>query len=402
MIRITRRSRRTSWVAMFAPLVLFAALVTMTGAAPAQAAVGDRTAVTFNMQGAGAGGDSTWNSVTSSYDGRSGGVPLWGAGVIALQEAGANPPTPPSGSRTEQLPSVGMPPGVVGNLPDAHFTRTRSVSHTQWIAPDRHQYDVYFLQTDRAGRGGGATYNGGRVNLAVLTPRPVDEVAIIPNPAYNGGQDATGDVNTGEDQRPQTAAFEELNSARAALGVRIGGTWYFNIHARVGGRDVDGLLRNVQTFMDARPGQDAMVLGDFNRNPGGRNYPGTQRPVAFMGSTQVSGNTLDYGVVVNNADAPMIARLLPWAGSSDHVPVQITPTPGGGPVPPNAFVPTGSASAGDGGGAAPNSTNGSGSGSSVGQGGAAASDPTDSPGTAAREKAWATILLMLAAGVASL
>ena len=193
---------------------------------------------------------------------------------------------------------------------------------------------------------------------------------------------------------------EEVNSARPALGVRIGDTWYFDIHARVGGRDVDGLLSNIQMFMDARPGQDAMVLGDFNRNPGGRPYLGTQDPVAFMGPTQISSDTLDYGVVVNNDNAPMIARLLPWAGSSDHVPVQITPTPGGGPVPPNAYVPNGSVNGGNGGGTGPNATDGSGSGSSMGQGGPAAAGPTGTPGTSAVGKAAAgTILALLLSGL---
>lgn len=346
MIRELLAIWRSSWVSRFASLAIFGVLLMAVTAPPAQATVGDRNVATYNMQGASSGKDSTWSTITSNYDGRFKSPAAWGCTVIALQEVGANPPPQPyPGNDGEKLYSVPMPPGVIGSLPDPTlFQRTGYVRHTQWLAPDRHPYDVYFLQTDRARNARGqATYDGGRVNLAILTDSPAEDVAVIPNPAYNRVQDDTAVAATGTNTDQESSGTEGLNTARPALGVLRGGTWYFNIHALSGGgSDVAGLLGNIQAFMDSNEqrGRDALVLGDFNRNPGGYDYPSTQRAIAFSGTTQISGNTLDYGVTVNaRADAPpMMATLLPWGGSSDHVPVRISPTPNGQPL-PNGYLP---------------------------------------------------------------
>ncbi|WP_158708896.1 hypothetical protein [Streptomyces sp. NRRL S-920] len=79
---------------------------------------------------------------------------------------------------------------------------------------------MYYLQTDpqHSRTTGRDAWIGGRVNLAIVTAEEAAEVRVIENPMYNPS---------------------ETNNAyrlRRALGVRIGNTVYYNMHARGRGR----------------------------------------------------------------------------------------------------------------------------------------------------------------------
>lgn len=372
MIRFVSSELKRSKVTGLAVALLATCLLALIPAPAAQAALGDRSATTFNMQGATSGGDSTWSFI----NGRN-----WNSNspIIALQEVGSEPPVLAGGTVVEPLWPVHNPhPDVRGYLPP--FFQANWVIHSQWVAPDRRIYHSYFLQTDRNGEDQ-ASFQGGRVNLDILSQYPVDDVAIVPNPRFTAERVGTSSWRT--------------NTARAALGVRLENTWYFDIHAMRGGEDAGDLLNNIQTFVNARgQGEDALVLGDFNRNPGGPQYRDGQHPIPFMGPTQLSGNTLDYGVAINNNTAAMIARVQDYTGHSDHVPVTISPSPIG-VVPPNAHLPTAPPNNGN---AAPNPSGVAGpsnSSDTPGSGGSSGSETGSSMGQgnpsgpdAALQRAW--------------
>jgi hypothetical protein len=205
-----------------------------------------------------------------------------------------------------------------------NIAAARTVVHSQWSYGGL-LHDVYYLQTD-ANNGAWA---GGRVNLAIVTPRAADEVVIIPTP---------GGINSGGALRP-------------ALGVRIGTTWYFSIHASAnGGSNALGLLANINSFVSIRNasdpfGEEGLVLGDFNRAPNTLPAVATQRIVASGMATQRSGGELDYGVMVDPDSifpAGITATLPLPTLASDHQPVRIQLT--STPTQPPAAVPVYAAS----------------------------------------------------------
>jgi hypothetical protein len=216
-------ARRLAIVAC-AAAAMIATLLGVPGAAPpAHAALDDRPAYTWNMEGQNGDGESKWTLFVNRM------VNQAAQPVVALQEAGAGPP--PVATNTFQetytvnqanTPHLAGLPGSLSynNLPaDA---RARQVRHTQWESAAGLQ-DVYFLQTDRQN----GAWTGGRVNLAIVTPRAADDVVIIPSPFVqaNGG-------------------------ARPSLGVRLGDNWYFDLHGLSGsGNDIPGLLNNIQALI---------------------------------------------------------------------------------------------------------------------------------------------------------
>jgi GH18 family chitinase len=303
-------------------LLLVAAMVgsvlTALGAAPAHALVQDRPAWTWNMQGATADGESVWNTVVGGaiLNPSQGGQPP----VVALQEVGSGPPTAAPG--TVNIPMSGnqltpLPAGMFYDVPNVPAART--VIHSQWRSGGVNQ-DVYYLQTDA----NGGTWTGGRVNLAIVTPGAANGVVIIPSP---------GGINS-------------LGALRPALGVLIGNTWYFSVHAESGtGANAPGLLTNINTFLAARNagnplGEEGLVLGDFNREPGTLPAVVTQQIVAPGVATQRQGGEFDYGVIVDPDrvfPAGLTATLPLPTLASDHQPVRIrlttTPTQSPSAVP---------------------------------------------------------------------
>ncbi len=325
MSRIRPKGRLLTAAAVVAALT--ASLLGAVSAAPVSAAVGDRPAITLNMQGSTQDAESTWTFSVGNLFNRSPASPP----VLALQEVGPSWPARAPGSRMRTFSGndlAALPAGMAAALPVGNGipAAASQVVHTQWRSGWTTR-DVYFLQTDR----NNGSWRGGRVNLAIVTARPADEVVVVPNPLGP----ATG------------------FAARAALGVRFGDTWYFSIHALSGGgNDAPGLLRNIDRFVNSRPnrsplGEEAFVLGDYNRDPtslfragipgGGRIYNSGEWTQEDW--TRGRRGELDYAVLLAPgghfpADG-MTATALDRV-TSDHRPVQFSmpvPTPTFSPVP---------------------------------------------------------------------
>ncbi|MEV7815565.1 RICIN domain-containing protein [Streptomyces flaveolus] len=290
---------------------------------PAAAAVGDRPVASWNMFGAGGANLDKWRTGVAYLAAR--------ADVVALQEAGVAPPPLAPGERQEVLTQddgrllIGgdanrVPPGV-----------GRTVIHSVWqfgdqLPQDRH---VYWLQTDRSAQNSGlGGWRGltGHVNLAIVSSVPADQVAIVANP-----------LATAEGNHPW--------SARAALGIRLGDTWYFTLHGMSGsGNDDRGLLQNIADFVSGQPlgMRHWIALGDYNRLPGNLTIPdGTQiyhtgrNTHAVFGQGSGNPRELDYAVGTAPTNGqPLVGRVAvddidrstaPVATMSDHVPVFVGP-----------------------------------------------------------------------------
>ncbi|MEV5240118.1 ricin-type beta-trefoil lectin domain protein [Streptomyces cinnamoneus] len=309
-----RRSRLTA--ALTSTLLAVGMLV---GAAPgpggSTARADDRAAAppnngslpftTYNMQGSDNG--LRWNGevgpLTMHHE------------VVALQESGNGPP-PAAHQRHGVGESIRIPGPFPAGLPD-------HVNHTVWRYR-HHTRHVYFLQTDpqRDSTTGRDRWRGGRVNLAVVTHARADEVRIIENPLYN------------RDEPRNEYRY------RRALGVRIGNTVYYNVHAR--GADVAPLLRRIRAA--TRAGENWVMTGDFNLDI--RNRTDRQareslhlRPDEQLArphrSTHQRGGELDYAIT---RGTPRFNADIPAARGSDHYPVQFEPAPTPVPAAPDGPV----------------------------------------------------------------
>ncbi|MCK8677173.1 ricin-type beta-trefoil lectin domain protein [Streptomyces lichenis] len=269
--------------------------------------------------------DDSLPFATNNMEGSNGGIRWTGEvgpltehhEVIALQEVGSGPPTEARGTQSESIP---IPPDVTrpAGLP-------RFVNHSQWqygrrsANPPRH---VYYLQTDprHSRETGQDRWVGGRVNLAVVTHEPATEVRVIENPLYNPS---------------------ETNNAyrfRRALGVRIGDTFYYNVHAR--GSDVGGLLQGIRDA--TRPGERWVMFGDFNLDIRNRTDEEARNRSLHLRddellvrpnrATHQNGSEIDYaithGLGRHNAD-------IPSGRGPDHYPVQFEPAPTPVPAAPD-------------------------------------------------------------------
>ncbi|MDX3074828.1 endonuclease/exonuclease/phosphatase family protein [Streptomyces sp. MI02-7b] len=288
-----------------------------------------RKVITWNMQGANtAGANSNKYSVdlmrlANDND----------ADIILLQEAGSPPPSAHplrtiANDRIEYWDSLGYVIPVQEYRVGGTYARPQGY--------------LYWLHTDT-----NETSPPGRVNLAIWTRERVDEsnVRVIRSGFF--------------DSRP-------------ALGVNIGGVFYFTVHGLSGsGNDDPQLLENIRGRMtQAGPGQTAVpwiALGDYNRAPFAPSDGGTdtslqtalnaQNPNTFTvwapsvptHPTTQGGppRTLDYAVTPTGPNAGPtvngIARIDNLT-TSDHYPVLYDlvdlpdqPQPGdqaGIPVPP--------------------------------------------------------------------
>ncbi|MFJ6217200.1 glycosyl hydrolase family 18 protein [Streptomyces sp. NPDC092296] len=314
---VTRR--RSLAVALVAALL--AGLLGLLAGPPALAAVGDRPTATWNMQGGSSAQTDKWQTGVAYL--------AYRADVVALQEAGPTPPPPVAGTQVETFEEnspthrleVGrnadgrttvLPPGVGSQVTHS----IAQLGHDQ--ALQRH---VYWLATDRAANRNQWGESENRVNLAIVSSVQADQVALIPN---------------------QLARSDGANpySARAALGIRIGDTWYFDLHGFSGsGNDDAGLLSNISDFVDSQPlavgAPHWIALGDYNRDPGTLTIPaGTQLYNSgnythnLFGQSNSSPRELDYGVGTAPANGVLVGRVLnntTIAQMADHVPVFVGP-----------------------------------------------------------------------------
>ncbi|MFC8191508.1 ricin-type beta-trefoil lectin domain protein [Cellulomonas sp. NPDC057328] len=242
--------------------------------------------------------------------------------VVALQEAGMGPPLPPppprAPSSTTGITHIPVPrsdPALPGQVTHSTWRVGTSRSAVQ----DVH---VYFLQTHvnrHVAPDGSETFSftGGRVNLAMVTHAPAEEVRVIENPAW---------------RVDETDAYR----SRPLLGVRFGSTWYFDVHAR--GGDVQGLLDEIRAAVPDH--QSWVVAGDWNlRLPApDPNLPDPdavardrtlhlrddEALVRTGRPTQQSGGEIDYAVTHG---LPPFHADVPAGHGSDHYPVRYMPVP---------------------------------------------------------------------------
>ena len=274
---LSRRLVPRCWaLARVITLVAVAASCLTVAGTPAGAAnLEQHNPVTYNMQGASADTTPKWSSDIPN---------LLNHDVIALQEAGPLPPLDPNGVFSYQDRRS------VNGMTVYHYLRnfgTRSRPNF------RH---VYFMQTDP---------NGNRVNLAMVTQNPADQIWFL-GPAFNG--------------------------SRASFGVQLGNTVFYTMHGLSGGgNDVPNMVNRIADGSQAN-GLAYAILGDFNRDPstliGGPLRAGAHIYRSGQ-ATQQSAGELDYMI----ASRDMGALGLLYQGhrlggfSSDHYPVEFGVVP---------------------------------------------------------------------------
>jgi hypothetical protein len=289
--------RRSRVVLTVLSLLAGVLVVSVQGATPAAAENNDpaplssTAIITNNIQGAfttpedDANTDSKWNTMVRGF--------IQNANIVLVQEAGATAPgieQTPIATDGTQVRRFLWPVGAVQGPP-----RGDGVALAQ----------VYFLQTDS----NAGTNVGGRVNIAIVTRATPDEVRVVPNPNPN--------------QR-----------GRAALGVRFGDNWYFNLHGlanqnnpNLGGTDSEVLIATIANFVrtlgQARAQPYTYTIGgDFNRLPGDLEIPDGSRRINTREPTQQSGGILDY-FVTTDTSSPEFGPARLNGRQSDHYPVQI-------------------------------------------------------------------------------
>ncbi|GHG92597.1 RICIN domain-containing protein [Comamonas sp. JC664] len=252
--------------------------------------------VTWNMQGSGTNEGGLYASkytlnVIPMMTGQLQHLP----DVIALQEAGI-PPWSVLNQVINQFPQ-NVYTNPAGQMPDVIQYRL-SGSRTR----DNATY-LYWLETDP---------NGHRVNLAIASRVEADEVFVVTQgPNWPGP------------------------TLRPALGIRLGNTVYFTLHAiSPNGPDAVGLLEAIREQMAAAnggQGYDWVALGDFNRAPAnlrtalGLGPNGNQYHVVDpAGPTQGLPHptaTLDYAVGPNHQVPRIFGGQVFSVANSDHFPV---------------------------------------------------------------------------------
>ncbi|MCZ7438872.1 FG-GAP-like repeat-containing protein [Micromonospora sp. WMMC241] len=273
--------------------------VTVTRAAPASAVPGDGSApfASYNMEGSLNG--ERWGSEVAAL--------ATEFPVVFLQEAGSGPPPQPYyGQPQQQIPVNRFDGGPA------------FVTHTTWEARRlrdgnilRH---VYFAQTDpQRSQAGVNQFRGGRVNLAMVTDTPADEVRLIRNNAF---------ANPG----PGVAA--DAYRSRPVLGLRFGQTWYYDLHGR--GNDIQGLLANIRAA--TRPGEGWILAGDFNVHIENRSTTDAESITLHLQdnehllrpgvATHDNGGEIDFAIVFNIAQSFEVT--VPAGRGADHFPVHYT------------------------------------------------------------------------------
>jgi hypothetical protein len=236
-----------------------APIVPQTLAAPT-----DRVTGSWNMQGEsdGSGGvpESRWQSAIQRM------LNDEGVQVASLQEAG-NAPPPSSRWSDRVFPN----PGITEHLWNIGTESRPDIVNIYWADP-------------------GQQRNG----LAILSRDTARDAVQLP---------VGGNFNS-----------------RPMMGVQFDNVWYFNAHALSNGpnrpNDAADIIETARQFMANRPGEDWMVLADFNHNPG-RMPPNLQSHiVASDQPTHQGGAELDFAYtnVGNNTTVDAERRGL----DSDH------------------------------------------------------------------------------------
>ncbi len=233
-------------------------------------AIDDFKTASWSLQGSSATSESKWSvSVRQLISGEN------AADILALQEVGSLPQTPPG-------------------IPIAEYT---------WDLGSRSRPDMVYIYYSPVDVG------ANRVNLAIVSRRMADDVIVLPPPT---------------------------TVSRPIIGIRIGNDVFFSIHALAnGGRDAPAIVNAVFNHFSGRSDINWMILVDFNRSPASLRLElslETRVRIAIVApniATQRSGGILDYAVIGNSGSGfrePLIAAALMLANFrtqlvSDHFPV---------------------------------------------------------------------------------
>ena len=261
-----RNTKRKALAMLAAAGVLGAGLLAVDQNTPrAHAATGERTVAQWNMNGAADGSDgsvpeSRWQTQIRQ-------MLRDGVEVAALQEAGNQPP--------ESAVWTHRPFAHVGISEHAYNLGSHS-------RPDR----VHIYWADPGQR---------RNGLAVVTRGRAEDARQLP---------VGGSFNS-----------------RPMMGVQVGGTWYFNAHALSNGptraNDAADIIETARQFMESNhPGQDWMVLADFNRSPGQMPVNLQRHIVAANQPTHQGGAELDFAYMNQQNNTSVDAER--GGANSDH------------------------------------------------------------------------------------
>jgi hypothetical protein len=210
--------------------------------------------VTYNMQGGTSYRESKWTTDVQRL--------LRTHDIVALQEAGPYPP----GTWVESIYRGGL-----------------FLDHYTWT-PGHITYHIYFMPLDP----------GNRVNLAMVTQNPADDVYI---------------------------AAAASPTTYPSFGLRFGPTIFYTLHAESpGGDDAADLLNNIN--YNAGPFYEWAALGDFNRDPSTLAVPQGSWIYRSDEATHQDGGELDY-MVARRVIPGYTGRRLNGM-SSDHYPVDFT------------------------------------------------------------------------------
>lgn len=252
------------------------------------AVIDDFKTATWNMQGSSASSEAKWSvSIRQMFSGAS------GIDILAVQEAGTLPQTARATGRTFDFNGTSV-------QVSEHIWNLGTSLRPSFVY-------IYYAPTDAGAN---------RVNLALVSRTPADEVFLLPPPT---------------------------TASRPMLGIRINNDAFFSIHALAnGGADASAIVHNIDLFFQGSPtlaSTNWIIMGDFNREPGELLSSFElalrlrTRIITNSAITQVSARrTLDYAIVGNSnraivpAPLPSITASTFFGGfrthlASDHFPI---------------------------------------------------------------------------------
>lgn len=252
------------------------------------AVIDDFKTATWNMQGSSASSEAKWSvSIRQMFSGAS------GIDILAVQEAGTLPQTARATGRTFDFNGTSV-------QVSEHIWNLGTSLRPSFVY-------IYYAPTDAGAN---------RVNLALVSRTPADEVFLLPPPT---------------------------TASRPMLGIRINNDAFFSIHALAnGGVDASAIVHNIDLFFQGSPtlaSTNWIIMGDFNREPGELLSSFElalrlrTRIITNSAITQVSARrTLDYAIVGNSnraivpAPLPSITASTFFGGfrthlASDHFPI---------------------------------------------------------------------------------
>ncbi len=325
--RAKSRQGPTRWravaVAQSLCVALLASLLALLAPTPAQALSRvDKSAISFNMQGG-----TSWFDVRTKL--------LPNADVVALQEA----TTAPDKSFTEKATLITDNSGDTTKTPSGLPSLKYELYAKKWGGQGPRQPDgvmLYLKILDKPAWG------------AAPSTAPDDDE----EQQEDGSGQPAKDRNTGKsmaiwlrdvpqdlsDLRSRVKIFPAEDAknqwirSRPAFGVKVGSSWYFDIHAasiRSGAKANPHAVALIDTIAAKMAGEQWRALGDFNSLADvtrGR-FPNTyyatkdRTPNGTPVVTQASGYALDY-MVASDQLADLVVTRSEQRGESDHWPVR--------------------------------------------------------------------------------